>query len=259
MSVVSPQGHSTPSDVHPGPARPDGWTPPLPADADASLSAPAIVAALAGDAVALLGVVALGWNAPSVFVFAWVDTAVVGLFILLRVARCEGDRDAYWRDAERSPYSSEPTHFALAWRFFRTWFVGTLAFGLIGFMVIAASTKGGDSLPTILEAAGVSLVGLAAGAVAVAVVQGVVYVRDYLGGGEYRTAVSGDLQQRYIAAVLPVGGAWLIGIVAVGTLGVEPSSAPLATALGLLAIKTAGDLLALGRRRRRAAPATPSP
>jgi len=204
-------------------------------DTDRLFSRPlAIAALLVANVLPLAGVLALGWDLQLVMLTYWAESAVVGLYAILRMLVVGG--------IIAVPASA----------FFCVHFGGFMAGHLVFLLVLTAPGGIGGSggpgpgfrqLPALL-AEPLVIATLAA----MVVSHGVSFVMNFVMGGEAaRTTVAKEMAAPYgrivVMHVAIIGGAFLVILVG--------SSAMLLVLL--IALKTAADLLAHRREHRKRA------
>lgn len=144
--------------------------------ARANGSAPLAVALLiAANLVPLAGVLFFGWNILTVLALYWVENGIVGAFNVARIYRSVGT------DEKGGPQTGQNSRTYLAPFFVVHYGLFWVVHGIFVFAIAAFAPSGGAAIYEQFAPAGVVL-----GAVVLAISHGASYVRNFIGGGEYR-------------------------------------------------------------------------
>ena len=144
--------------------------------ARANGSAPLAAALLiAANLVPLAGVLFFGWNILTVLALYWVENGIVGAFNVARIARAVGS------DEKGGPGTGQNNRAYLAPFFVVHYGLFWIVHGVFVFAIAAFAPGGGAAIYENFAPAAVVL-----GAIALAISHGASFVRNFIGGGEYR-------------------------------------------------------------------------
>lgn len=171
-------------------------------DALARSSGLAVLLLVASNAIPIVGVLLLGWQVQTLLVLYWIESGVVGLVNVLKMARAEGvPAQTTMRPAVGSASPGCARAFMIPFFVFHYglfWVVhGVFVFLLPVFALVATSLPGRG--PAASAAGGsLSAEGLAFAAVALFVSHLVSYHLNFIGGGEYqRVSIQSQMAQPY--------------------------------------------------------------
>lgn len=201
------------------------------------LSAPvALVALVLSNLVPLVGVVFFGWEVQWVLVVYWIESAVVGVLNIFKIALAEGQpggRVRRTRDGRPLPQTKGRLIPFFVLHYGGFW-LGHGLFVLLFFPAIVSGQSGGVFLP---DVSGLPVAGMVLAAIGLAISHLASFWLNFLGRREYLT-ISPDAQM-----LAPYGRVFVLHLTIVfGGIAVATLGSPLALVLLLVGLKTALDL-----------------
>lgn len=236
-------------------------------DALSRSSGIAVLTLVAANAVPLFGVLFLGWDILTLLVLYWIESGVIGLFNILKMARAEGPSDATrgggisFRGALGSDTSTAKGcaipffafHYGLFWIVHGVFvFLLPLFAGLFSLFTLDGPL-GGDAPGARITGATISVEGMLLAALALTVSHALSFYLNFLGRREYQHVSVMSQMARPYGRVVVLHLTIILGAILVATLG-----QPIALLVLLVVLKTALDLL-LHLRSHREAPHAPPP
>ncbi|MDQ3447952.1 MAG: DUF6498-containing protein [Chloroflexota bacterium] len=239
-------------------------------DAIARSSGLAVVMLVASNAIPIVGVLFLGWDILTLLVLYWIESGVIGLINVLKMARAEGPHDL--RPGTSLTFSGPPGcaptaakafmipffifHYGVFWVVHGVFvFLLPLFAGLLPVMAVDGRLPQGASVPP-LSGAAISIEGILLAAGALTISHAVSYYLNFIRRGEYRRVSVISQMARPYGRVVILHLTIILGAVLVATLG-----QPIALLVLLVGLKTALDLALHVRSHRSAGhgPTSPGP
>jgi uncharacterized membrane protein len=226
-------------------------------DALARSSGLAVLLLVASNAIPIVGVLFLGWEVQTLLVLYWIESGVVGLINVLKMARAEGPAEPSQVRFTNVPAVPSGCARAFLIPFFLFhyglfWVVhGVFVFLLPVFARVGSALPGRDG--TIQPGSSLTAEGLLFAAIALFVSHLVSYYLNFIRGGEYqRVSIRSQMAQPYgrvfvLHLTIIFGGSLIFAL-----------GQPIALLLLLVVLKTALDLVLHLRSHRdvEAAPGT---
>lgn len=231
-------------------------------DALSRSSGIAVLTLVVANAVPLFGVLFLGWDILTLLVLYWIESGVIGLFNILKMARAEspGDptrgggitfRGSLGADTSAGKGCAIPFfafHYGLFWVVHGVFvFLLPLFAGLFSLFSLDGPL-GGDVAGGRISATAISVEGMLLAALALTVSHAISFYLNFLGRREYRHVSVMSQMARPYGRVVVLHLTIILGGILVAVLG-----QPIALLVLLVVLKTALDLL-LHLRSHRAAP-----
>jgi hypothetical protein len=204
-----------------------------PAPADSQDLPPSALVLIGANLMPLLGVLVLHWSVFSVMLLYWCENVIVGVFNVLRMLVAE-------------PQNVGANIFKVFLIPFFIFHYGMFT-AVHGLFVLLLFGPGGNVAPSVARfVAAVRGAGIGFAVVAVLASHGFSFVHNYLAGGEFRRASVQQLMGQPYARVMVLHVAILLG-----GFGAQAMGSPVVALVILIALKTAIDLHAHLRERRK--------
>ncbi len=211
---------------------------------------------VAVNAIPLIGVAFWGWSLMMILVLYWIESGIVGVINVFKIARAEGGDDgAVDVDGGRvtiriSGAAAGMGRGAIIGFFVMHYGIFWVVHGVFIFLLPLFAGLSTGLVPGPMDFGPLPLDGLLLSAALLAASHGVSFFTNYLGRGEYlRATPTGQMMSVY-GRVVALHVTVVAGALVIGAFG-----APIAALYLLVGIKTVIDLVLHVREHRRAAPA----
>lgn len=209
---------------------------------------------IAVNAIPLVGVLYLGWDIFTLLILYWIESGVVGIINVAKMARAEGSRASTPSGpfpvrglATTAPKGCLIPFFILHYGIF--WLVHGVFVLLLPIFVGLGGLISRPTAGLVVEGPRISAEGIVVATLALIASHAVSFYVNFVRGGEYRTASPGGLMLAPYGRVVVLHVTILLGSMLVFALG-----QPVALLLLLVVLKTALDLIlhVVSHRRIRA-------